>query len=83
MRNPFGKLCTFQPAFTLIVHNDGALELAVGVVELGLVMDDVLIEISIPDNIGFEPPIICALDRIKEDSVARGWPLKGFVDPMG
>ncbi len=53
------------------------------VVELGFVVDDALVESSKPHNISLESPVICALDCIKEGSVARGWPLKGFVEPMG
>ncbi len=54
-----------------------------GVVKLGFVVDDTFAEISILHNVGFKAPIICVLDHIKEDSVARGWPLKGFMEPMG
>ena len=74
---------TLKPTPALVLGNDGALELAVGAVELGLVVDDALVEISISHNIGLEPPIIHALDCIKEGSVARGWPLKGLMEPMG
>ncbi len=83
MRNPLRKLCTFQAASALVPGDDGALEFAVGTVELGFVGDDVLVEASKPHNVSFEPPVICSLDCIKEGSVARGWPLKGFMDPMG
>jgi len=67
----------------LITGNDGALELTVDAVELGFVVDDMLIEISIPHNVGLEAPIICALNHIKEDSVGSSWPLKGLMDPVG
>ncbi len=83
MQNPFGKSCTLQPAFTLILGNDGTFELAVSVVELGFVVDEALVKISILHNVSFETPIVCVLDCIKEDSIARGWPLKGFMEPMG
>ncbi len=67
----------------MVLGDDCAFELAVSVVKVGLVGDDALIETSKPHNIGFEPPVICSLDCIKEGSVARGWPLKGLMDPMG
>ncbi len=67
----------------MVSGDDGALEFAVGVVELGLVGDDTLVEGPESDNVSLEPPIVHSLDRIKEGSVSRGWPLKGFVDPMG
>jgi len=67
----------------LVPGNDGTFELAVGAIKLGFVVDDALVEISILHNIGFEPPIIHALDCIKESSIARGQPLKGLVEPMG
>ena len=54
-----------------------------GAVELGLVGDDTLIEGPKLDNVSLEPPIVRSLDHIKEGSVSGGWPLKGFVDPMG
>ncbi len=52
-------------------------------VKLGFVVDDVLVEISVPHNISLEAPIVCALNCIKEDKVGTGQPLKGFMDPMG
>ncbi len=67
----------------MVLGDDGAFELAVGVVELGLVGNDALVEESKADNVSLEPPIVCSLDRIKEGSVSGGWPLKGFMDPMG
>ena len=67
----------------MVTGDDGTLELTVGAIELGLVVNDVLVEISIPHNVGFKTPIIHILDHIKEGSVARGRPLKGFVEPMG
>ncbi len=83
MRNPLGKSCTFQPSLALVLGDDGALELPVSAVKLGLVGDDMFVKSSKLHNISFEPPVVCSLDCIKEGSVARGWPLKGFVDPMG
>src|SRR6266478_6066738 len=83
MRNPLGKSRTLQPSSALVSGDDGALELTVGVVELGLVGNDAFVKESKVDNVSFEPPIIRSLDRIKEGSVSGGWPLKGFVDPMG
>ncbi len=63
--------------------DDSTLELAVGAIKLGLVADDMLIKISILHNISLETPVISILDCIKEGSIARGQPLKGFVEPMG
>ncbi len=83
MRNLFRNSCTFEPAPALTPGDDGTLELAVSTVKLGFVVDDTLVEISIPHNIGLEAPVIRALDCIKEGSVARGWPLKGLVEPVG
>src|SRR6266478_3776469 len=81
MRNPLGKSCALQLSSALVSGDDGAFEFAVSAVELGFVCDDALVEVPEPDDIGFEPPIVRSLDRIKEGSVAGGWPLKGFVDP--
>ena len=83
MWNLLGKSCVFEPAFALVLGDDCTFELTVSVVKLGFIVDNPLIEISIPHNISFKPPVIHILDCIKEDSIARGWPLKGFVDPMG
>jgi len=83
MRNPLGKSRALQPSSALVSGDDGAFELAVGAVELGLVGNDALVEESKADNVSFEPPIVRNLDRIKEGSISGGWPLKGFVDPMG
>src|SRR6266478_9646207 len=83
MRNPLGKLHALQPSSALVSGDDGAFKLAVGAVELGFVGNDTLVEESKADNISFEPPIIRSLDCIKEGSVSGGWPLKGFMDPMG
>ncbi len=83
MQNLLGKSCAFQPSLALVLGNDGAFELTMGAIELGLVGDDMLIKSSKLHNIGFEPPVVHNLDCIKEGSMARGQPLKGLVDPMG
>src|SRR6266478_2532535 len=83
MRNPLGKSRALQLSSALVSGDDGAFEFAVGAVELGLVSDDVLVEGPELDNVSLEPPIVHSLDCIKEGSIAGGWPLKGFVDPMG
>src|SRR6266403_53241 len=83
MRNPLGKSRALQPSSALVSGDDGAFEFAMGAVELGLVGDDALVEGPKSDNVSLEPPIVHSLDCIKEGSVSRGWPLKGFVDPMG
>src|SRR6266446_4433798 len=77
MRNPLRKSRALQPSSALVSGDDGAFELPVGAVELRLVGDDMLIEGPEPLNISLKPPIVHSLDRIKEGSVSRGWPLKG------
>src|SRR6266446_1488718 len=83
MQNLLRKSCAFQPSSALVSGDDGTLEFAMGVIKLGFVSDDMLVETSKPHNIGFKPPVVHSLDCIKEGSIARGWPLKGLVDPMG
>ncbi len=83
MRNPLGKSCALQATLALVSGDDGAFELPMGVIELSLIGDDLLVEGPKSHDIGFKPPVISSLDRIKEGSKARGRPLKGFVDPMG
>src|SRR6266478_227444 len=83
MRNPLGKSHTLQPSSALVSGDDGAFEFAMSAVELGFVGDDALVEAPESDNVSLEPPIVRSLDRIKEGSVSGGWPLKGFMDPMG
>src|SRR6266403_5726925 len=76
MRNPLGKLHALQPSSALVSGDDGAFELAMGAVELGLVSNDALVEESKADNVSLKPPIIHSLDHVKEGSVSGGWPLK-------
>ena len=83
MQNPLGKSRAFQASSALVSGDDGAFELPVGVIKLDFVGDDVLVEGPKPLDISFKPPIVCSLDCVKDGSVARGWPLKGFMDPMG
>ena len=66
----------------MVSGDDGAFEFAVGVVELGFVGDDVLVEGPESDDVGFKPPVVGAFDSVEEGSVPGGGPLKGFVDPM-
>ncbi len=82
MRNPFGKTRAFELAPALIAGDNGAFELAVSAVELGLVGQDALVEGSESYDVGFEPPVIGGFNGIEEGSVPGGGPLKGFVDPM-
>ena len=82
MRNPFGKTHAFEPASTLVSGDDGAFELAVSMIELGLVGQDALVEGAESYDIGFEPPVVGGPDGIEEGSVSGGGPLKGLVDPM-
>src|SRR6266446_3407669 len=83
MQNPLGKSHAFEPSSALVLGNDSAFEFTVGMIKLGLVSDDTLVETSKPHNISFKPPVVRSLDCIKEGSIARGWPLKGLMDPMG
>jgi len=82
MRNPFGKTCTLESASTLVSGDDGAFELAMSAVELGLVGQDALVEGPESHDVGFEPPVIGGFDGVEEGGVSRGGPLKGFVDPV-
>ena len=82
MRNPFCKTRAFESSAALVSGDDGALELAVGVVELGLVGQDSLVEGSESDDVGLESPVVGTLDSVEEGGVPGGGPLKGFVDPM-
>src|SRR6266446_1648903 len=82
MRNPLAKTCALEAALALIAGDDGALELAVGSVELGLVGQDALVEGAESHNVGLEPPVVGGPDGVEEGSVPGGGPLKGFVDPM-
>ncbi len=83
MRNPLGKSHALQPSSALVSGDDGAFELAMSAVELGFIRDDAFVKGSESDNVSFEPPIVRSLDHIKEGSISGGWPLKGFMDPMG
>jgi len=83
MQNPLGKSRAFQASSALVSGDDGAFELPVGAIELDFVGDDALVKSSKPHNVGLEPPVVHSLDCIKEGSIARGWPLKGFVDLVG
>src|SRR6266446_3551546 len=68
MRNPFGKSRALQPTSALIPGDDGAFELAMGAVELGLVGQDALVEGPESHDVGFEPPVIGGFDGVKEGS---------------
>ncbi|SRR6266436_1812729 len=83
MRNLLRKLRTFQPSSALVLGDNGTFELTMSAVELGLVGDDALVEGPEMHDVSLKSPVVRSLDCIKEGSVARGWPLKGFVDPMG
>ena len=82
MRNPFGKTRAFEAASALVPGDDGALELTMGAIELGLVGQDTLVEGPESDDVGFESPVVGGFDGVEEGSVSGGGPLKGFVDPM-
>src|SRR6266404_690990 len=82
MRNPVGETRALQATFALVSGDDGALELAVGSVELGLVGEDAFVEGSESHDIRLKPPVIGRFDSVEEGSVSGGGPLKGLVDPM-
>src|SRR6266403_6350077 len=82
MRTPFGKTRAFEAASALVSGDDGAFELTMGVIKLGLVGQDTLVKGSEAHNVGFESPIVGGFDGIEEGSVSGGGPLKGLVDPM-
>src|SRR6266478_7188455 len=83
MRNPFGKTCALQTALTLVSGDDGAFELAMGAVELGLIGEDSLVEGPESYDVGLEPPVVGGFDGIEEGGVSGGGPLKGLMDPVG
>ena len=82
MRNPFGKTRAFESALTLVLGDDGAFELAMGSVELGLVGEDALVEGSESHNIGLQSPVVGGLDGVEEGGVSGSGTLKGLVDPV-
>src|SRR6266478_3277686 len=82
MRNPFSKTRAFEAASALVTGDNGALELTVSAVELGLIGQDVFIEGPEAHDVGFESPVVGSFDGVEEGSVSGGGPLKGLVDPM-
>src|SRR6266446_427114 len=82
MRNPLGKSRALQSAPTLVSGDDGAFELAVSAVKLGLVGQHVLVKGSESHDVGLKPPVVSGLDGVKEGSIPRGGPLKGLGDPI-
>src|SRR6266404_6046405 len=82
MRNPLSETRALQTAPALVPGDDGALEFAVGAVELGLVSEDALVEGPESYDVGFEPPVVGGFDGIEEGGVSGGGPLKGLVDPV-
>src|SRR6266404_2611605 len=78
MRNSFGKTCAFEAALALVSGDDGALEFAMGAIELGLIGQDTFVEGPEAHNVGFESPVIGSLDGVEEGSVSGGGSLKGF-----
>ena len=82
MRNLLGKTRALESATALVLGDDGALELAVSAIELGLVGQDAFVEGSEAYDVGLESPVVGGFDGIEEGSVSGGGPLKGFVDPM-
>ena len=82
MRNPFAKTRAFEAASTLVAGDDGAFELAMGAVKLGLIGQDALVEGAESYDVGFESPVVGGFDGIEEGGVSGGGPLKGLMDPM-
>src|SRR6266436_8164499 len=82
MRNPFCKTRALELATALVSGDDGAFELAVGVIELGLVGQDTFVEGPKAYDVGLESPVVSGFDGVEEGSIPGGGPLKGFVDPM-
>src|SRR6266446_4313866 len=82
MRNPLSNTRALQTALALVSGDDGALEFAVGAVELGLVGQDALVEGAEADDVGLKPPVVGRPNGVEEGSVGGGGPLEGFVDPM-
>ncbi len=66
----------------MVSGDDGAFELAVGVIELGLVGQDTFVEGPKAYDVGLESPVVGGFDGVEEGSIPGGGPLKGFVDPM-
>src|SRR6266436_10036507 len=82
MRNLFSKMRALEPTSTLVSGNDGAFELSMSAVELGLVGQDAFVEGAESNDIGFEPPVVGGFDGVEEGSVPGAGPLKGLMDPM-
>ena len=82
MRNPFAKTRALEAASTLVAGDDGAFELTVSAVELGLVGQDAFVEGPESHDIGLQPPIVGGLDGVEEGGISGGGPLKGLVDPV-
>ena len=45
-------------------------------------MEDLLVEISIPHNLGIKPPVANTLDCFSEDMAMSSCPLKGLGEPV-
>ena len=82
MQNPLRKSCSFQPGNALGVGSLGCMHVGMVKIELGFVMEDLLIKISIPHNFGVKPPVANTFDHFLEDVVMSSCPLKGFREPV-
>src|SRR6266403_1609998 len=82
MRNPLSETRALQTTPALVSGDDGALEFAVGAVELGLIGQDTLVEGAESDDVGLEPPVVGRPNGVEEGSVSGGGPLEGLVDPV-
>src|SRR6266404_8420672 len=83
MRNPLSETRALQTTPALVSGDDGALEFAVGSIELGLIGQDALVEGAESDDVGLEPPVVGRPNGVEEGGVSRGGSLQGFVDPVG
>src|SRR6266481_323717 len=66
MRNPLAKTRAFEAALTLVAGDDGAFELTVGAVELGLVGQDAFVKGAESHDISFKPPVVSSFDSVEE-----------------
>ena len=58
MQNPLGKSCCFQPSNRLKSGILGGGKRGVVEIELGLEGQDVLVELSVSEDLGIKPPVI-------------------------
>ncbi len=83
MQNPLGKSRHFQPSNRLKSGGLGCSKLGVSGVELGLVVEDALVKLTVLEDLSVKPPVINVPNSLLELLVLQGWPLKGFPNPDG